>query len=177
MSNKTALLIVDVQVFLIEHAYQGNEIVKRIANLLSRARVLEIPVLHVQHTGKVGGPFEEGTPSWLLHPSIVPADNEPIIRKTACDSFFQTSLQNELETKGINHLVIVGLQTEYCIDTTCRRAVSIGYDVTLVKDCHSTFDGEFLKADQIIAHHNSILDGFGTPNNQILVKESKSLFI
>jgi nicotinamidase-related amidase len=61
-------------------------------------------------------------------------------------------------------LVVAGIQTEYCVDTTCRRAYSLGYDVTLVQDGHSTWDTPDLCAPQIIAHHNRTLGGwFVTP--------------
>ncbi|MFE1630612.1 cysteine hydrolase family protein [Brevibacillus reuszeri] len=177
MSKNTALLIVDVQTFLIEHAYQGNVIIERIEKLLTRARDLQIPVLYIQHCGREGGPFEIGTTTWQIHPAITPKEEEPVIHKFACDSFLDTTLRDELESREINHLVIVGLQTEYCIDTTSRRAISLGYDVTLANDCHSTFDGTVLKAEQIIAHHNALLSIFGTGNNRITVTSSDTIFI
>lgn len=176
MSKNTALLIVDVQEFLIEHAFQGHALVERIEKLLTRARALQIPAFFIQHC-ESEGEFEIGTPTWQIHHAIPPKDQETVIQKFACDSFFDTPLRDELETREINHLVIVGLQTEYCIDTTSRRAISFGYDVTLVKDCHSTLDGQVLKAEQIIAHHNSVLHGFGTPNNHIAVTSSDSIFL
>jgi len=52
------------------------------------------------------------------------------------------------------------LQTEYCIDTTCPRAFTLGYEVTLVKDAHSTWDSSLLKANRIIEHHNNVLGGW-----------------
>ncbi|MCC3380300.1 cysteine hydrolase family protein [Paenibacillus farraposensis] len=178
MSKDTALLIVDVQAFMIEHPpYQGNAIVERIEKLINRSRDLDIPVIYIQHCGKEGSPFEIGAPTWHIHPAITPRENDPVIQKFASDSFLDTQLQNELESREINHLVIVGLQTEYCIDTTSRRAISLGYDVTLINDCHSTFDGSVLKAEQIIAHHNSVLNGFGTAKNRITVKSSDEIFI
>ena len=60
--------------------------------------------------------------------------------------------------------------TEYCVDTTSRRAVSMGYDVTLVGDAHTTFDNELLTAAQIIAHHNALLNGFDAGAHTITVK-------
>ena len=60
---------------------------------------------------------------------------------------------------GIDDLTIAGLQSEYCIDTACRVAQSLGYRVTLVADGHSTFDTPELSAAQIIAHHNKVLSG------------------
>ena len=61
---------------------------------------------------------------------------------------------------GVKNLIITGMQTEYCVDTTCRRAYSLGYRVTLVKDAHSTWGTDLLTAPQIIAHHNEVLGGW-----------------
>ena len=60
--------------------------------------------------------------------------------------------------------------TEYCVDTTARRAVSMGYDVTLVSDAHTTIDNKLLTAAQIIAHHNALLDGFDAGPHAVTVK-------
>lgn len=49
------------------------------------------------------------------------------------------------------------MQTDYCIDTSCRRAASLGYGVELVAEAHSTVDHEYLSAEQIVKHHNCIL--------------------
>lgn len=56
-------------------------------------------------------------------------------------------------------LVIVGMKTEYCVDTTCRAAADLGFEVVLVSDAHSTTDSAVLNATQIIAHHNATLAG------------------
>lgn len=176
MSAQTALLIIDAQKFLIEHAFQGQALVERIEKLATRARGLQIPVLYIQHC-ESEGEFAIGTPTWQIHHGIPPQAGEPVIRKSACDSFFETTLHDELEARGIRHLVIVGLQTEYCIDTTSRRAVTLGYNVTLVADCHSTFDSPVLSAEQIIAHHNKVLNWFGTEKNQVFVKGSEEIFV
>ena len=57
-----------------------------------------------------------------------------------------------------------------CIDTTSRIAISRGYDVTLVSDAHTTTDTEILSAAQIIAHHNYVLDDFGTDEHVIVTR-------
>lgn len=175
MGKNSALLIVDVQEFLINHAYEGQALIERIANVVSKARHQQVPVLFIQHC-EPEGEFQIGTPTWQIHHAVRPLENEPVIHKFACDSFFNTTLSEELASKEINHLIIAGLQSEYCIDSTCRRAVSFGYDVTLVGDCHSTFDNSVLKAAQIIAHHNAILSGFRTLHNNITVNNASALF-
>ncbi|MED1953006.1 cysteine hydrolase family protein [Brevibacillus centrosporus] len=175
MEKNTALLVIDVQNFMIEHAYQGNAFLTRIEKLIGQARELQIPVVYIRHTEEEGE-FKIDTPTWQIHPAIAPLENDPVFNKSACDSFLGTPLQEELQSKGIEQLIVVGFQSEYCIDTTSRRAISLGYDVTLASDCHSTFDSSVLKAEQIIAHHNQTLGGFGTPSNQIRVVSSDEIF-
>jgi nicotinamidase-related amidase len=159
---KAALLIVDVQVGLVAlmPGQVKEQVLSNIAALLARARSSGLSVLFIQHDGPKGHPLEVNTPAWAIHPAIRPLDGEPVINKRASDSFFETRLAEELEKGNIKHLIIVGGMTEYCIDTTCRRAVTLGYDVTLVADAHLTRDTPVLTAAQIIAHHNLVLDGF-----------------
>lgn len=60
---------------------------------------------------------------------------------------------------GTEELIIAGMQTEFCLDTTLRRAYSMGYRNCVVSDAHTTFDSKTLKADQIISHHHRIWEG------------------
>ncbi len=61
---------------------------------------------------------------------------------------------------GIGQIVVCGLVTEGCVDTTIRRAYSLGYKIELADDCHSTTDSNILSAEQIINHHNEVLKIF-----------------
>jgi len=168
---KAALLIVDVQVGLVQlmPPQLQARVLSNIMVLLSQARSSGISVLFVQHDGPKGHPLEAETPAWAIHPSISPLPGEPVIRKKASDSFFETRLAELTEAAEINHLIIVGGMTEYCVDTTCRRAVTLGYDVTLVADAHLTRDTPVLTAAQIIAHHNLLLNGFAAGIHSIKV--------
>ncbi|WP_317259390.1 isochorismatase family protein [Paenibacillus baimaensis] len=65
--------------------------------------------------------------------------------------------------------ILTGIQTELCVDTTCRRARSLGYEITVAKDCHSTWVRGDLRAQQIIDHHNILLCWFAK------VEESKHI--
>ena len=174
MTRDCALLVIDVQVGIIEglHAYRGREVLEQINRLLAKARASNTPIIYVQHDGEAGHPLEAGTPGWEIHPDIKPHEDEFVIRKRASDSFFETTLQQELEAGSIKHLVVTGCMTEYCVDTTSRRAISLGFDVTLVSDAHTTVDNKLLTAAQIIAHHNALLDGFDAGEHAIAVKRT-----
>jgi nicotinamidase-related amidase len=167
MSNDTALLVIDVQNGMFaadDPVYQGAGLLETIGELLAKARAAQVPVIYIQHNGGPGDSLEPGSAGWPIHPAIAPAVGEPVIQKATPDSFHETRLQAELEARGIVKLTIAGIQTECCIDTTCRRAASLGYQTTLVRDAHSTWDSRTLSAAQIIAHHNDALNGwFVTP--------------
>ncbi len=175
--NNTALLVIDTQIGVIEPAYKGKEVLDNINVLLAQARASHIPVIYVQHDGPKGDGLEVGSPWWAIHPAIAPQDGELVVHKRASDSFYDTILQHELETRGIEHLVVVGGSTEMCVDTTIRRATVEGYNVTLVSDAHSTqdYDGEVLTAAQRIAQLNHVVDGFGTDTHIITVKPTSEV--
>jgi nicotinamidase-related amidase len=163
VQSDTALLIIDVQLGMFEESdpvYRGDELLATINDLIARARDAGVPVIYVQHSGGDGHLLEPGSPGWPIHPAIAPARGELIVHKRHPDSFQETALQHELEIRRVRRLIVAGIQTEYCVDTTCRRAYSLGYDVTLAQDAHSTWDTKHLEASQIIDHHNQVLGGW-----------------
>ncbi len=167
MPTDTALLVIDVQkgMFLEDDpVYDGENLLGKISTLIAQARTSGVPVIYVQHNGPEGDSLKKGTEGWPIHPAIAPALGEPVVEKWTPDSFHETTLQQELESRGIKNLVVAGIQTECCVDTTCRRAMTLGYKTTLVKDAHSTWNSRTLTAPQIIAHTNDALNGwFVTP--------------
>lgn len=163
--NQTALIIIDVQVGLFElekyglKLHNADQLLTNIATLAQKARAAGAPVIYIQHTGSEGTPAAKGSPLWQIHPRIQPQPEDIIILKGHADAFYDTPLQEKLQSLQCGRLVIMGLQTEYCVDTTCRRAFSLGYELILVCDGHSTVDTDSLTAAQIIEHHNGTLGG------------------
>ncbi len=163
MPADTALLILDAQVNMFDAAlFDGAALLERLRTLIDRAHAAGIPVVYVQNSGGPGDPDEPGTAGWALHPALPIEPADLVIEKRVPDAFDGTSLQQELAARGIRMLVIAGMQTELCIDATCRRAAALGYDVTLVADGHSTFDGSSLSAADIIARQNAQLGALAT---------------
>jgi nicotinamidase-related amidase len=173
-----ALVIIDVQVGILPEwgskrpavRERFDEVRRRILGLVGEARRQGVPIIFVQHDGPPGDPLETGTPGWDICDDIGRTSEDVVVGKTACDSFYETKLHDVLSSHGVRHLVIGGLMTQWCIDTTCRRAVSLGYDVTLVADAHTTCDTQALTVEQIVAHHNTLLDGFDAGAAVISVK-------
>jgi nicotinamidase-related amidase len=163
MGSSTALLVIDVQMCNFDESapvYGGSGLLSKIKSLIAQARGAGVPIMYIQHSGPKGAIDQPATPGWEIHPTIAPLQDDVVIHKRHPDAFQETSLQCELESRGIKRLIIAGIQTEYCVDTTCRRAYSLNYDVVLVKDAHSTWDTNLLTAPQIIAHHNEVLGGW-----------------
>jgi nicotinamidase-related amidase len=155
----TALLVIDVQTILCKGAhevFESERIIGRINSIARRARENEVPVVLIQHE-TVGGEMDYDTESWKLASGLEVSPVDIHVRKRATDSFHNTELQALLQARGVKELVICGFQSDFCVDTTTRRALALGYSVTLVADGHSTMDNEVLSAAQITAHHNVTL--------------------
>ncbi len=158
----TALVIIDMQQGMFTDVvapHRGEEVLQRCADLLARARAARIPVFHVQHDGGEGDILGKGSPGWPHHPAVAPEAGEPVVVKRNISAFHGTDFHDRLKKAGVDRLVIAGMQTEMCVDTACRAAKELGYEVVLAADAHTTFDNKVLPAERIVAHHNNALDG------------------
>jgi len=153
----TAVLVIDAQVGEFETdpaPFDKGDVLARINQVTSAARAVGASVIFLQHDGdpreKWLTPF---TADWELHPSLRIEGNDHVIRKTACDGFYRTELEDYLRDRAIETLVIAGYATDFCVDTTIRSAASREYNVIVVADAHTTKDRSVLAAAQIVAHH------------------------
>jgi nicotinamidase-related amidase len=162
--KKSVLLVIDVQVglFSIENfpIHEEEGLIQNILKLIKKARNAKVKIIFVQHNSSKGELLETETKNWEIHPMLKPREEDIVIQKFQSDSFFETNLDKELKKDKISHVIITGLMTPMCIDTTVRSAFSHGYEVTLIQDAHSTIDSEILTAHKIIAHHNNVLQWF-----------------
>lgn len=173
----SALIVIDVQQAILtglgtpdrQPALDAalNDVVARLQFLQDAARAAEVPVVIVQHDGPETHRLAVDSPGWAIRTEIAPISSDIVIHKTSCDPFFETELLDRLTGRGVTHLVVGGCMTQFCIDTTVRRAVSLGFDVTLIADGHTTADTADLEFTQIVAHHNRTLNGFGAGLHRI----------
>lgn len=133
--RKAALLVVDVQVGVVMGAWESKRIVGNVARAVERARTEGVPVVWVQHADD---DLVQGSPEWQWAPELVPAADEILIHKNFNSSFEQTPLEVELAKLGTSHIVLAGCATNWCIRATAYAALERGYDLTLIKDAHTT---------------------------------------
>lgn len=157
----TALIVIDVQRALFEPAprpHEADQVLQRIHQLVRAARAAALPVLWVQHEDpRPDHALAHGCAGWAVHPAAGAEAQDVFIRKTTPDAFLRTGLADWLATRGIGHLVVCGYATEYCVDTTTRRAAGLGLAVTLAADAHTTHDKPHASGALIRAHHNATL--------------------
>ncbi len=158
-----ALLIIDMQNGLYdgpEQPFERERVLSTINQLIQRARNAGAPIFVARHTGPVGSPIAAGNPLWQLWSGLdVDETRDHLFNKTRPSCFLGTNLAQQLTAAQISELVIVGMKTQLCVDTTCRVAAELGFSVVLPEDGHTCMDTPTLKAEAIIEHHNATLAG------------------
>jgi nicotinamidase-related amidase len=134
----------------------GEATIANIRIVTDKAHRAGVPVIYIQDED-MGG---VGSEHWQIHPAVAPQPGDLVLGKLHTDAFAETTLQEELHRLGARHLVITGMRTEFCVDSTFRQAESRGYELTLVADGHTTSDNEVLTAEQTIAYNNHVLGAF-----------------
>jgi nicotinamidase-related amidase len=158
-----ALVVIDVQKIMFAmpnfQPYDGEVVVDRIAALVATARANRTPVFFVQHHDLNGPHMQPGQPGFPFVDKLAPQPGDDVTVKNYSSAFQGTDFDAKLRKAGIDHLVITGMQSEYCVDSAVRGAYERGYKVTLVSDAHSTGDTRVAKAKDIIAIQNDTMAG------------------
>jgi nicotinamidase-related amidase len=166
ISATTTLLVIDVQKgFRNEQHWGGHrstpDLEQNITMLLTGFRNAHLPIIHVKHDSII--------PSSPLHPSNagnevedytkpLATDDEPLLHKSVNSAFIGTDLEKRLRAQNTSTLVIVGLTTNHCCETTTRMAGNLGFNVLFVRDATATFDrhfeGKIIVANEV--HFNTL---------------------
>jgi len=164
-----ALIIIDMQVGLFENTtrFDSEGVIQRINAIAKVNHGLGGTIIFIQHEDD--GALTPGSKGWEILPSLTHKENELVIRKQACDSFYKTNLAETLNQNGVKKLIISGCATDFCVDITIRAAASRDFEVTVIKDGHTTADRPHLKAEQIIQHHNYLWKNLILPDRKVRV--------
>jgi len=152
-----ALIVIDVQQGFTDSAYWGKrnnpDFEQNLSLLLDSWTG---PVVVVRHDSvSDGSPLEVGTPGNDLVPSVAAFEPALLVTKSVNSAFYgEPDLRAWLDERGIRDLVVCGIQTNMCVETTARMAGNLGYTVTVPIDATHTFDltgsdGSVLTADEL----------------------------
>jgi nicotinamidase-related amidase len=167
---RAALLVIDVQHAFDEWEAAGKrrnnpDAVARIADLLRAFRAAGLPIFHVRHEGThPGSSVLPGSTGYRVRDEACELPGEPVVVKRVNSAFIGTDLEGRLRSAGIRTVIICGVTTNHCVETTTRMAGNLGFDAWLVRDATWTFDqtgpdGDEHRAEEIHAMTLANLDG------------------
>lgn len=149
-----AMIVVDMQRALVEaHPYNEKTVIENIKKLIETCRKNGIPVIYIRHDGGVGDELEMGTGGWQICGDIAPEAGEKVIDKKFNSAFRRTELHSYLQSLQAKHIIMCGMQTEYCLDASCKVAFELEYHVTIPRDTTTTFDNEFAAAKELSRYY------------------------
>ena len=172
-----AILIIDVQQGLCEGPDAAHDCVgtmHRINSVTLKARKAQVPIIFIQHESNQGY-LEYGSAAWQLAHGLDVQDSDLRIRKTTPDSFLGTMLEHVLRGLKTERLVICGMHSEFCVDTTVRRALALGFPVSLVSDAHTSAGNAAITPQQVIAHHNATLTNITSFGPRVIAVASRDV--
>ena len=158
----TALLVIDIQdSFKIDPARWASrnnpEFEQNVTELIATFREASRPIIWVLHNDTDPG-FRPGDPEVRLMDFLDRREDEPLIVKNTRNAFTSTDLQQRLDALGVNKVVISGISTEQCCETTTRVAADLGYDVDFVTEATATFPIGSLSTDAIVERTEAVLN-------------------
>ncbi|HEU4887896.1 MAG TPA: isochorismatase family protein [Thermoanaerobaculia bacterium] len=162
MNNNTALLVIDIQdSFKIDPARWASRnnprFEENVTELIRTFRDASLPVIWVLHNDSDPG-FRPGDPEVRLMDFLDRRESEPLITKNTRNAFTSTDLQSRLDALGVRKVVISGISTEQCCETTTRVAADLGYDVDFVTEATATFPIGTLSTDAIVERTEAVLN-------------------
>jgi nicotinamidase-related amidase len=177
---RTALMVIDVQESFrrrpLWQAVSDPGIAGQVGRLVERARERGDLVLWVLHaepgTGNVFDP---------VHGHVRPMDgltplaDEPVTTKTSHNAFTTTNLQQVLTAAGIRDLIVCGIRTEQCCETTTRLAADLGFEVTFVTDATATFPIPHRDAPADLGVAELLADPATLPTGEIIARTEYAL--
>jgi nicotinamidase-related amidase len=126
---------------LVMHTREGHR--PDLADLPMAKKIRGRSATCIGDAGPMGRILVRGEAGHDIIPELYPAAGEPVIDKPGKGAFFATDLHAILQNRGIAQLVVTGVTTEVCVNTTVREANDRGYDCLVVEDCCGSYFPEF----------------------------------
>ncbi len=155
--KQKVLLVIDMQKGSFSQKtprYDTQGVVNRINLLADRFRTSGNHVFHIQHDGTRDNDFVPNTEAWEILSELNVYKDDVLISKYANDVFYNSNLKLELDVHNITELYITGCATDFCVEATIQSALAKDYNITVVKDGHTTGSRPHLSAVKVIEHYN-----------------------
>ena len=178
MKRTKALLVIDMQKGSFTEKtprFDTNGVVKRINELATIFRKLNYFVIYIQHDGTGSGEFEKNATDWENLNDLIVDINDVRIDKYANDVFYKSSLHLKLKELKVDELFITGCATDFCVESTVQSALAKDYNVTVVKDGHTTGERPHLRAEQVIEHYNWVWQNMIPTKGKIKVETTANI--
>ena len=148
------LIVIDMQKALMDdELYNRDSLLKNVAAIIAAARENGVEVIYVQHDAGPGTGFTVGDEAFEIADEVTPQAGEKVFVKTINSCFGNKDFTAYLEAAKDDTLMIVGLQTNFCIDATVKSAFERGYDVIVPEGAHSTFDNPYMTGETTCAYY------------------------
>ena len=152
------LIVIDVQKGITdERLYDFDGFIRNVTNIIDAARKNNVEVIYVQHDDGPGTGFSFGDKDFEIADQVAPKENEKIFIKTINSCFGNNDLANYLRESKEKDLIIVGLQTNFCIDASVKSAFERGYKVIIPKGTNSTFDNDYMDRETTYKYYNDMM--------------------
>ena len=149
------LLVIDMQKALVdEDLYAYETFVDSVVRLVDAARKYGVEVVFVQHDAGAGSGLSIGDEGFEIIDEIKPEAGEKVFVKTVNSCFGNKDFKAYMEQQTDRRLMIVGLQTNYCIDATVKSAFERGFEVIIPEGTNSTFDNNYMNAETTVRYYN-----------------------
>jgi nicotinamidase-related amidase len=127
-----------------------------------------VPSLRIGAPGPMGRILIRGEPGHDIIPALYPAPGEPVIDKPGKGAFYQTELELMLRNRGIETLLVCGVTTEVCVNTTVREANDRGYRCIVLADCCGSYFPEFHAAGLAMIKAQGGIFGWVSSSKEVL---------
>ncbi|MBO4846119.1 MAG: cysteine hydrolase [Lachnospiraceae bacterium] len=152
------LIVVDIQKGITDdRLYDFNTFISNTVKIIDTARDNGIEVIYVQHDDGPGTGFSVGDEEFEIADQVTPEKNEKIYIKTVNSCFGNKEFTSYLENEKEDTLIIVGLQTNFCIDATVKSAFDRGYKVIIPEGTNSTFDNDYMNKKTTCEYYNDMM--------------------
>ena len=152
------LLVVDAQELITNDSlYAFEKYKENICKLIAQARKYGTEVIYIRHDDGAGKTLSKGKAGYEIYHGFAPEKDEKVFDKTVNSPFRESGLLEYLKEKGVTKLIVTGLQTEYCIDATVKCGFEHGFEMLVPEYCNSTFDNEFMTAEQTYRYYNEFM--------------------